>query len=125
MRFAVRELPKDSRVSHTGSIEAGEVRLSIADMNGVFSGVLNTDGVIRAAKANGNGGSVSLAAAEIEHTGSIDADGGTGGSVNMEAGRSLMLSGGISARGNGGISTEQAGGSIRLTKRWCWIVRQA
>ena len=117
MQFVTDSVPEGTSIDHSGSIEAGEVSISIGTANDIYGGVINTTGVITATKANNAGGAIDLVAAEInQNDGSINADGTTGGTVAISADSSVVLSGSISARGNGGLSTEQSsGGSIRAT----------
>ena len=116
MQFVTDSIPEGTSIDHSGSIEAGEVSISIGTANDIYGGVINTTGVIRATGANDAGGAIDLVAAEInQQGGSINADGTTGGTVAISADSSVVLAGSISARGTGGISTEQSGGSIRAT----------
>ena len=114
LRFAVSGVPDGAVIGHSGSIEATEVNLSAAAVDDVFSGVINTAGVIIAAKADGSGGKVSLLAAEITHDGEIVADGIAGGEVEMLAEHGLSVSGSISAKGIG-LGVARTGGSVRLS----------
>ena len=117
MGFVTDSIPEGTSIDHSGSIEAGEVSISIGTVNNIYGGVINTTGVIRATGANDAGGAIDLVAAEInQNDGSINADGTTGGTVAISADSSVVLAGSVSARGNGGLSTEQSsGGSIRAT----------
>ena len=85
MRFVTDSATAGSVVEHSGSVEATEVSLSAGAAGDVLSGVINTTGVITASSADGTGGKVSLRAAEINHGGSIDASGTTGGEVELTA----------------------------------------
>ena len=115
MRFATDSITtKETSIENSGSIEAGEVSLSIATANDVFSGVINTTGIITAQRADGTGGRVSLKAKEIKQSGSINTDGTTGGEVTITADRKVTIEGGITAKGTG--NTKQAtGGKITAT----------
>ena len=117
MQFITDSIPEGTSIDHSGSIEAGEVSLSIGTANDIYGGVINTTGVITATGANDAGGAIDLVAAEINQSdGSINTDGTAGGEVTITANSKVTLGGSISARGNGGLSTEQSsGGSIRAT----------
>ena len=108
LRFQVDSLPGQSLVANSGSIEAGEIVLTAETASGVFAGVVNNGGILRAARVDGSGGVVRLAARQVEHTGTIDASASantSGGRVSLEADGHLEVNGMITVAAIAGIDT--------------------
>jgi hypothetical protein len=105
----------DAGVENTGLIDAGggRVVLTAGTASGLLSNVINTSGVIRAASADGAGGTIELlgrGGGTVRVAGNLDASGATrGGSVTV-TGQDVRLAPTARVAASG----RAAGGSVRI-----------
>ena len=105
----------DAGAENSGLIDAGggRVVLTAGTAAGLLSTVVNTSGVIRAASADGAGGTIELVgrgAGNVRVAGNLDASGATrGGSVTV-TGQEVRVAAGARVAANG----RAAGGSVRI-----------
>ncbi|WP_162140552.1 filamentous hemagglutinin N-terminal domain-containing protein, partial [Elioraea tepidiphila] len=105
----------DAGVENTGLIDAGggRVVLSAGTASGLLSNAINTSGVIRAASADGAGGTIELVGrgeGTVRVAGNLDASGATrGGSVTV-TGQHLQVASTARVTASG----RDAGGSVRI-----------
>ncbi|WP_337875532.1 MBG domain-containing protein [Elioraea sp.] len=105
----------DAAVANTGLIDAGggRVLLTAGTASGLLAHVINTSGVIRAASAEGAGGTIELVGrgqGTVRVAGTLDASGATrGGSVTV-TGQNVRVASGAQVVANG----RSAGGTVRV-----------
>jgi filamentous hemagglutinin family protein len=132
MRFAIgaplQDNPggKQAAVSNTGTIQAdgGQVVMTAAAAQGVYSQVVNNAGVVKAGRIDNQGGVIQLVGlgpdASVVNTGTLDASAvgaGNGGTVRI-SGAQVTTSGQIradAAHGAGGTVAIQAQGTAQVS----------
>ena len=120
LRFQVDSLPEQGTVSNDGLVESGEIVMTAQTASGVFAGVVNNGGILRAGNVDGSGGVIRLAAEQVEHSGAIDASAAgaaAGGQVSLEAGEQLVVGGTITVAAIAGIDIDPVamrGGLVEL-----------
>ena len=110
----------DAAVSNTGTIQAngGSVLLTAAAARGVFSSVVNNQGLVRASRIENSGGVIRLVGdgGDVLTSGTLDASGqgGAGGTVQVLGDR-VALSGAavVDVSGDTGGGSAQIGGSFQ------------
>ncbi|WP_439580049.1 two-partner secretion domain-containing protein, partial [Elioraea sp.] len=105
----------DAGVENTGLIDAGggRVVLSAGTAAGLLSSAINTSGVIRAASADGAGGSIELVGrgqGTVRVAGTLDASGATRGGAVTVTGQDIR----VASTARVSASGRAAGGSVRI-----------
>ena len=85
----------------------GQVIMTARAANALLGASINNSGTISASSLVSSGGTVKLVASTVSNTGTITADGTTGGTVNVQADGEFDAFGAMSAQGSAG-----AGGNI-------------
>ncbi|MDD9863143.1 MAG: filamentous hemagglutinin N-terminal domain-containing protein, partial [Gammaproteobacteria bacterium] len=86
LRFALEEGTAGAVVSNEGAVEGGGVALGLQEAEGIFRGVVNNGGAVRAVAVDEQGGAVSLVGAQVKQTGRIVAQGSdTAGAAGADA----------------------------------------
>jgi hypothetical protein len=105
----------DAGVENTGLIDAGggRVVLTAGTASGLLSNVINTSGVIRAASADGAGGTIELlgrGGGTVRVAGNLDASGATRGGAVTVTGLHVQVASTARVTASG----REAGGSVRI-----------
>ncbi|MDD9817297.1 MAG: filamentous hemagglutinin N-terminal domain-containing protein, partial [Gammaproteobacteria bacterium] len=116
--FTLAEGGSGALVRNEGQLEGGTVSLGLRQASGVFDGVVNNEGMVRALGIEERGGVAVLVGSEVEHTGRIAARGGVAveGDATAEAaaGGAVEMQG-VTVSHGGEIEVSGAtGGTARL-----------
>jgi filamentous hemagglutinin family protein len=106
----VTEAALNAQINNRGAIQAdgGRVVLSAKAAGQLIDTVINQDGIVRAQGLAQRNGEIILEAAHVNQTGTLDASGQTGGTVNVNV-KSIVDAGTTNADGSGG-----SGGNINM-----------
>jgi len=107
----VEQAAIDALIENKGLVQAdgGVVYMAARAAGQLAGGVINNAGEIHAGRVTEHDGVIRLEAAEIASSGSIVADGASGGRVSLSSDGTTVVSGSVRARGS-----EGKGGEIRL-----------